>query len=812
MLRVSSVSDTAASTRQPNGNIVEAWATRVGTPKRWYTDDGRTFLPLADTAYLLFFEQPATSNAPVPTQCPPIAPTPAPTFVAKYASDDVAKSINVLRVMALGTWTTEDSPPQDCNADHTLYWSTNREGSNDDLFDGQPSIAALQAPTETYYPNLQSLQRTDRKLVQLLNEQPGLYIQVIFLPDSGTMNHPWRTINANLRTQMWANMAARWAAFPNVFWTITNDTADKSSELVPTATPTGTRPTATPGPTPTPTPTELYIVTLAKEIGCYFADHRDQTACGGVTDYNPWRTNRPLSVGHLRNKRDAFAPATPPATPPAPWHNYITAYTGADLSAQHLDGTTPVPWDTPDPGIADPLLAFRYVDQPEPVLNTEDLYESPYRPYTPPGTPTRVLEKQVKKPAHFFRRLFWSHLLSGSGATYGAETTWRALAPYSTATYTVQDNSCLAGNCQLEGLAGVQFIPKIFADTRIDLGLFHPKDDVASIHTTVTTSPQGIEINRPQVAVRDDKEILIYIPNTKLYLTATPPPSWDFSLRRNVEVEGGRPTLKVNLSQFKDSAYAVTWYGVRNGASTPEPQPRTGGGETYIKAPADGGSLIYANDVVVHISSRCTAPNVCEPMDSAAPAHTTTSTLGINFYAETPAELTLDQTQYVIGNAQSDHGSWRCDRNVAAGQENATPGCVLTYVFPTAKPFASVDYYFRRTTRHAHQSISFITAGEGNITPGQWGYWAEGEIDIGLNPEQDVFSQLSEESGNPYAFEEFDVLHHVPLDSNRWYHLKVTAETWKEDNPSPQIHHADLKAYVDGRLVYSKTGLKFNKG
>ena len=810
MLRVSSASDTTTSGRSQNGNVVEAWATRVGTPKRWYTDDGRTFLPMADTAYLLFFEKPIASTPSVPTTCPPQTAAEAPAFVATYTSEDTSRGINVLRAMALGTWAYPETSTEQCTADLSLYWSGTTDGSSSDLFDGQPSLATLQAPTAPLYPNLESFQRTDRKLRQLLDEQPELYVQVIFLPDSYTDNHPWKTIDPTLRHQMWETMAARWAAFPNVFWTITNDTADKFAELTPTPTLTGTLPAPTPGPTPTPTPTELYLVTLAKEIGCYFADNPDQTTCSNIPDYNPWRKNRPLSVGHLRNSRDAFAPTTPSAPPEATWHNYITAYTNADISAQQMDGTRTVPENGE-------LLPLHYVDQVEPVLNTEDLFEGPYQPV---GTPRPPLRKFVQDPNYFYRRLFWSYLLSGSGVTYGADPIWKGKATYTDGTYLVEDASCggLGGNtCSLTGLDGVANIPDILAHARVDLNLFKPQDLRVTVSTptpgAITWTDTTLEVNRAQVAVRDGEEMLIYNPNTKLdAYTDQTWPDWE---RRKATVAQWRPYLTVAMDGFPKGDYEVTWYSTsEEGVHTaPTVQPYSGSGPLTVRAPSIAPTYQpYAKDPILHISSRCAAPNACEPMDSAAPAHTMTSALGINFYAEEPSTLTLDQTQYVIGNAQSDHGSWRCDRNVAAGQENAAPGCVLTYVFPTAKPFASVDYYFRRTTGHAHQSISFITAGEGNITLGQWGYWAEGEIDIGINPEQDVFSQLSEESGNPYAFDEFDVLHDVPLDSDRWYHLKVTAETWKEDNPSPQIHHADLKAYVDGRLVYSKTGLKFNKG
>ena len=480
------------------------------TPKRWYTDDGRTFLPMADTAYLLFFEAPPGG---VPgSNCPPARSTPdAQATVVAYADAVASRGVNVLRVEALGTWAyegismpTPTAVPVECVTDLSLFWSTDKEGSNTDLFNITPTITQLATPTAGFFPNLMSFRNTDQKLRWLLESNPDLYIQMIIVPEPGETgaDHTWNAtppIAPAFRKQVWRTMVARWAAFPNIFWSVSNDLSD----------------------------TQPNNHALLNEIGCYFGGAA--TTCDGEAVLNPWRNNRPVSGGHLRNQRDAFAPATPPATPPAPWHNYITAYTGADLSAQHLDGRTPVPWDATDPGTTDPLLAFRYVDQPEPVLNTEDLYEAPSRPWTPPGTPTRVLEKQVKKPAYFFRRLFWSHLLSGSGATYGADTTWHALAPYSTATYTVEDNSCPAGNCQLEGLESIQRIPQILADAHIDLNLFTPRDEV--IKRDAGSNHAWSELNRAQVAVRNSQEILAYLPNTLV-----PQGYAGFDYRRQIDV------------------------------------------------------------------------------------------------------------------------------------------------------------------------------------------------------------------------------------------------------------------------------------
>jgi len=78
--------------------------------KRWYTDDGQTFLPKADTAYRLFMEVPATpttgcsANLPMPTATPA-----AESFVAAYAFSAEQHGINVLRALALGNWAYSDA-------------------------------------------------------------------------------------------------------------------------------------------------------------------------------------------------------------------------------------------------------------------------------------------------------------------------------------------------------------------------------------------------------------------------------------------------------------------------------------------------------------------------------------------------------------------------------------------------------------------------------------------------------------------------------------------------------------------------------
>ena len=475
-------------------------ATTPGSPKRWYTDDGRTFLPMADTAYLLFFEAPPGG---VPgSKCPPTRSTPdAQATVLAYADAVATRGVNVLRIEALGTWAyegismpTPTAVPVECATDLSLFWSTDKEGSNTDLFNVTPTIAQLATPTAGFYPNLMAFQNTDQKLRWLLESNPGLYIQMILVPEPGDTgaDHTWNasppapSIAPGFRKQLWRTMMARWAAFPNVFWSVSNDLSD----------------------------TQPNNHTLLNEIGCYFGGAA--ITCAGETVYNPWRNNRPVSGGHLRGARDTFATDTS-----APWHTYITAYSDADISAQQMDGIRILPEVFPNEG-AD--VRYAYANANKPVFNTEDRYE---------GAGADDIKVAVNSdPAYFYRRLFWSYLLSGSGATYGAQTTWRSNAIYTTPT--------------LKGLEGVQLIPDILAHARIDLNLFKPEDSRAIVRprNTPTWTANTIEFNRAQVAIREGKEILIYNPNTKVVGADQ---TWPYWQRQTVVTDTWRPYIDMGV-------------------------------------------------------------------------------------------------------------------------------------------------------------------------------------------------------------------------------------------------------------------------
>ncbi len=709
---------------------------RVSTsPKRWYTDDGRTFLPMADTAYKLFFETP--SGFPATNGCPtPRDPSSADAFIQQYV-EALGHKVNVLRVTALGTWAYEDAQfvtgddPRSvvCETDLSLFWSSNVSGQNQDMYDGGPAIAQVAASAP--YPNLQSFARTDRKLTWLLNYRPDLYVQILLAPEpkhtSG--DHTWTGIDANVRKRLWDTMIARWAAFPNVFWSVSSDLDD----------------------------TKLNNAALGKEVGCYFAGVVGPD-CTGIPNFDslkpahdPWHQNRPISLGHLRNRLDSFATA--------PWHTYITAYSAADLSAQQMDGNVALPegcHNAPQIGI------YKYAEMSKPVLNVEDEYES----------------ASIAQPAYFYRRFFWSYLLSGGGATYGGVLTSEGKNTYTTAGYS--------------GLNGEQHINAILHDARINLSLFTPADRDSLVTMTYPPAPaqppaNWAEFNRPQVARRGSQELLAYIPNTVRTI-----PSLACSDRVSAVADTTQVKATVDLSKLVGGSYFATWYNPGNGMGHP-PIAYTG---QEIQAPFPG-------DAVLHIgpAAWCSAPNVCEDMDGDPPLPDDPTTT-IETGADQNARFMRDQRQNALNLDYAGNGSWRCDWMTPDGTETSWPGCWVRNDF-SDKPVASADFYFRRNNAQAYTGVYFIT-----MPAGATGDVSDGanatSLDVFFNPEGDLFFGMSQVG--PSVIQE-TVSGVAPL-LDRWYHLVARVERMG-DAASAQY---TVKVDVDGVNKINKLNVTFTAG
>lgn len=134
------------------------------------------------------------------------------------------------------------------------------------------------------------------------------------------------------------------------------------------------------------------------------------------------------------------------------------------------------------------------------VYHGEDIYEQDIR----------SVEAGLVDPRYYFRRLFWSVLLSGGSPTYGGR--YAVLHPYDkTAGREWRlDKSRLVFDEQLVGLDHVAHIKEYVTRRSIDLGEFLPDDAAASAIPAPT--PEVTGPSRAQCARRGREEYLIYLP------------------------------------------------------------------------------------------------------------------------------------------------------------------------------------------------------------------------------------------------------------------------------------------------------------
>lgn len=157
-------------------------------PHQWITEDGRWFLNLNDTAYFLLCAHDGNGNAVTDE------------VAARYVRDDVAHGITSVRCSL--TCSSEGFQ------ENTSVWR--RWFFSDDRND---------------HLRLDHLQCTDRRLRMLLETFPDVAVQLILFPLAGYHQDDrfWPTLHPVQRERLLRQLIARYAAYPQIFWLITND-------------------------------------------------------------------------------------------------------------------------------------------------------------------------------------------------------------------------------------------------------------------------------------------------------------------------------------------------------------------------------------------------------------------------------------------------------------------------------------------------------------------------------------------------------------------------------------------------------------
>ncbi len=459
-------------------------------PHQWMTDNGQTFLNLSDTAYILF-------RGSVPFE----------DFV-RYVEDDAALGATSLRAGGGGGYAGWGRHSPTLGHYERSNWCWERDVHKNDFYK-QFDLARFQA--------------TDRRLEYLLNHHPDLYVQLILFGKTSDVGRRWFRIPKRWRQRTLDYMIARWAAWPQVFFQIVNDTVFVNLKKWPQAD---------------------RNVDMVREIGEYLAEH------------DPFHTLR--SAGCKRYEHHALATERDFGA----WHTYLHVERYAEVDGKVCDD---------------------YYRWPVHLFYGEDWYEQPPRD-----------QERILHPDYYYRRLFWSVLLSGGSPNYGGR--YPVLHPYST---TGRRPFQVPGHTYtepLKGLNSVIHIKRYFETRRIDLAEFEPDDAAARAIPAPKPEPNGP--SRAQCARRGHDEYLIYLPCAKDgERSGGDRNSKEQRTRTRATLGPGRtPGVRVDLRQASGT-FAVEWYRADTGQARPgEPVP--GRGVRTLTSPWKGV------DVVVRLVNR----------------------------------------------------------------------------------------------------------------------------------------------------------------------------------------------------------------
>ena len=162
--------------------------THPKNPRQWMTEDGRWFLNLNDTAYFLLCTHDGNGDRVTDEDA------------LRYVRDDVARGITSVRCFLAS--------------------------SNDGFVESTKQWKNWYFTDDTYTRfRMDNLQCADRRLRMLLDRCPDIAVQLILFPLEAYNRDDrfWTALTAPQRERLLRNLVARFAAYPQVLWLITND-------------------------------------------------------------------------------------------------------------------------------------------------------------------------------------------------------------------------------------------------------------------------------------------------------------------------------------------------------------------------------------------------------------------------------------------------------------------------------------------------------------------------------------------------------------------------------------------------------------
>lgn len=481
--------------------------------QQWMGDNKQPIMAMSDTPYLLFNDACLSNFNSVCNE----------NLFHRYVEQISVKGINLLRV-GLGGGYSRWVPG--ARASNGRYPRANwiHDGLNYSRFD------------------LKQLQKTDERLTWLLDNYPGIYVTSHLLPKNNTPGDRWYSdLNAAQRHRTIKYLVARYAAWPQLLFLIERD-------VLHTCAGSGKPPVGCVD----QNASTRNNLKLSREVGACIAQKNVQNdSCNSTTDVisDPWGT----MLGSSEKPREPNLLTTPSDF--SIWSTFLEVQ-----SLGGIDGSAVDEYYGPANGLA------QY--PPVHVVHGEDIYENPH--FSPDN------DRYIKDPGYYYRRIFWSVLLSGGTPTYGSK--YKSLIPYNETGSTpyFYEESAATNSGQLVGLDTVKPIRDFFTSKNLDLADFSADDNCARLTNPASYGPQADNgPSRVQCIHNDIQAFILYHPNalspnesgdgekssSSIHDIASVKGKEQFDSRRFASLnKQSTPGLQVDLRLATGITYNVKWF------------------------------------------------------------------------------------------------------------------------------------------------------------------------------------------------------------------------------------------------------------
>lgn len=301
-------------------------------------------------------------------------------------------------------------------------------------------------------------------------------------------------------------------------------------------------------------PQVFWLIVNDLDVGPEFPKNR--SVCNNVGQYlkenDPWKGL--TACGPIREQLYPFV-----SNEDQQWSTYIHIENNYNVSASNAD---------------------EYASIPAHVFAGEDRYEHDY------------VDMEPRFPQYYYRRLFWSWLLSGGSANYAGRYPY--IHPY---TQTGALPAVVQGaryDRKLVGADSIKYIKSFFAKHNISLDGWRPCDNIVYKESGIFNKIEGLfrKNSRRVKCIRSErnKEILLYHPNAQEGFEEE-----GFEAERRINVNAERTAeVWIKLADV-GGPLNVTWMRAENGEIRNGEQLNDNQ-EAHIKAPWRG------SDVVVYLS------------------------------------------------------------------------------------------------------------------------------------------------------------------------------------------------------------------